>query len=152
MLWIPSALGIGRKPPRPRQRPRSQDQAQAKAKAAIESNLYKVSGAQLKADAVPGSPVPYADLVITESGNINGEKCTFLFDEGTISSDQKTSKCCLNGGCYRGQVWVEISSRTLILITGYGMKSANDCPSRDPRSWTLRGYDVQGKISQKCSQ
>ncbi len=127
------------------------EQDEAKAKAAIESNLYKVSGAQLKADAIPGSPVPYADLVITESGHIHGEKCDFLFDEGTISSDQKTSKwCTLHSSTER--VWIEISSHTPILITGYGMKSANDCPSRDPRSWILRGYDVQGKISRKCSQ
>jgi len=134
----------------------------AKAQAQAKANAAHKAAIQFKADveqqekhaatAIPGSPVPYADLVITESGHINGEKCTFLFDEGTISSDQKTSKWCLNGGCYTGRAWIEISSCTPRVITGYGMKSANDCPSRDPRSWTLRGYDVQGKISQKCSQ
>jgi len=37
--------------------------------------------------------------------------------------------------------WIEISSDTLSLVTGYTITSANDVPARDPRDWELQGWD-----------
>jgi len=37
--------------------------------------------------------------------------------------------------------WIEISSNTYSIVTGYTITSANDAPTRDPRSWKFLGWD-----------
>jgi len=37
--------------------------------------------------------------------------------------------------------WIEISSDTLSLVTGYTITSANDASGRDPKNWELQGWD-----------
>ncbi len=39
--------------------------------------------------------------------------------------------------------WIEISSDTLSVVTGYTITSANDAPDRDPKAWELQGWDEQ---------
>jgi len=38
--------------------------------------------------------------------------------------------------------WVEIVTNQPSLVRGYSITSANDVPTRDPRSWELQGWDV----------
>jgi len=37
--------------------------------------------------------------------------------------------------------WIEIANNRYSVVTGYTITSANDSPSRDPRSWRLQGYN-----------
>ncbi len=38
------------------------------------------------------------------------------------------------------ETWIEISSNTTSLVTGYTITSANDSPERDPKSWEFQGW------------
>lgn len=38
-----------------------------------------------------------------------------------------------------GESWVEAVLKVPAAITAYAMCSANDCPERDPATWTLLG-------------
>lgn len=42
-----------------------------------------------------------------------------------------------------GTAWVTLSLPKPRRITGYALTSANDCPERDPRSWTLQGQSPE---------
>ena len=108
-------------------------------------------------------PVASADLKITQSGILefyqehdsedssdassehgsdSGDSWEFS-DEG-IQLKKPNVDVHMHEGC--GGVWVEMSAQTPLVLSGYALKSASNKPERDPRGWTLRGYDAEGHM------
>lgn len=42
--------------------------------------------------------------------------------------------------------WVEFTFASPVIIRGYGLKSANDCPNRSPRIWKLELMGFNGDL------
>ncbi|XYI02602.1 basic secretory protein-like protein [Sorangium sp. So ce1128] len=108
-------------------------QAYRKFRLEIQQNLGGWPEIQLSEFALfgsPGTPVLPAPPVITASGE-NGpqETAARAFDGRPISKWLTFS----NTG------WIRYELPTAFTIDGYAISSANDYPSRDPRSWTLQG-------------
>jgi len=88
----------------------------------------------------PSTPVPYSRLSISSKtpvhGRPKGEEAHYLLDEGTSApSNWGTSKWNAQTS---SEVTLEITvSGAPILLAKYALKSANDCPNRDPKTWSL---------------
>ena len=90
-------------------------------------------------------PVAYERLSITSSEQeINNERACFLFDENQagVASGSGTSKWLskLNQGTNSVTLEIVVNGPP-IRLTHYALKTANDCPGRDPKSWKLYGCD-----------
>jgi len=93
--------------------------------------------------------VSYTRLSVKAQGDAAGpgEVVDNLLDEDTRTDVPPwfTSKWNHHHGNGK-PTWLEISVDGPPLAIGrYALRSANDCPSRDPREWTLSGIDKHGK-------
>ena len=98
--------------------------------------------------ALPNNHVAYNRLQIRSSTNEHAnEKAHFLFDEKQtgVNSNSGTSKWFAPLDKNSFNVTLEITVvGSPIRLSGYALKSANDCPFRDPKTWQLLGVDEQG--------
>lgn len=90
-----------------------------------------------------GEVVSYDRLRISSTTPVHcREEAKYLLDEnqGGASSQYGTSKWNAKSS---GRVTLEINVvGAPIQLSQYALKSANDCPDRDPRSWKLFAVDV----------
>ena len=90
----------------------------------------------------PGA-VSYDRLRISSDTPVHcREEAQYLFDEqqSGVGSQSGTSKWNARSG---GQVTLEITVvGAPIQLSHYALKSANDCPDRDPKAWKLVAVDV----------
>jgi len=86
----------------------------------------------------PHVAVPYSRLAISSATRVHSrEEARYLFDEATSGpSAFGTSKW---NAATRGPVTLEITvgSGPPIRLSHFALKSANDCPARDPKTWSL---------------
>ena len=88
-----------------------------------------------------------------------GELCGNLLNEAQIMNNRHGT-CKWNDVSGNHSTWLQFNANTgPITLVGYALKSANDFPSRDPRSWRLIGsntgstehtvlHEVQGDVWQ----
>ena len=89
--------------------------------------------------------VPYDILSIMSSrGSQCGEEEKYLLDENQSGAPNSSGTCkwlCQTGG---EEIKLVIMSTEPIKLYKYAIKSANDCPNRDPGSWNLVASDEAG--------
>jgi len=106
------------------------------------------AGPAASLDAASGTPVPYSRLSIYSSTPVHGwprgEEAQYLLDEATSApSNWGTSKWNAQTG---GRVTLEITvNGPPIRLSHYALKSANDYPNRDPRTWSLSAEPQHGE-------
>ena len=113
--------------------------------------------------------IPYNRLSAScqhENSADNYELCGNLLDENQRCDLGNNISLLLSGTCKwlgvsgNHSTWLQFNANTgPITLVGYALKSTNDCPSRDPRSWRLMGsntgstehtvlHEVQGDVWQ----
>ncbi|KAG2424614.1 hypothetical protein HXX76_014339 [Chlamydomonas incerta] len=100
---------------------------------------------RLAAD-VPGSQLP---PVFGLAGRLAGGACAAAGHNGAVEVVEKlfdgrasTKWLDFGGGGVGGSSWVEYRiplDRPAVVVTGYELVPANDCPERDPAAWRLEG-------------
>lgn len=70
------------------------------------------------------------------TGSPGGEIPPYLVDNDTLTK-------ILTGNT---DVWIDVLTNHMSVITGYTITSANDSPGRDPKDWTLQGWNADSAM------
>ncbi|KAG2432742.1 hypothetical protein HYH02_012876 [Chlamydomonas schloesseri] len=95
---------------------------------------------------VPGAQLP---AVFGQAGRLGGGACRAAGHNGAVEVVERlfdgrvsTKWLDFGGGGVGGSSWAEYRiplDRPAVVVSGYELVSANDCPERDPAAWRLEG-------------
>ena len=84
-------------------------------------------------------PLTPSSCVLTVSGCIRGGGTRREFASNLLQQGEEPwNKWVDPMGAFRPS-WIELHFFAAVTVTGYALCSANDCPARDPTSWTVYG-------------
>lgn len=101
--------------------------------------------------APPWEPglVPYDRLSVCASGDEAGpgEHVENLLDESKKTDTPPCFTCKWNHVSAGKPCWIEVKvDGQAITLERYALRSANDCPARDPKAWKVHGVDSRGNL------